>query len=164
MRAFRHCLWGSALILAGLAWSGHSAEAQADKDKQPIEAYVVQKDLETLMASATPVTTFWSMHTWGGIVEPIVAPGPEIGAALGPWTEWRDAMKRLDPKNLVKPLKTQSGKDPRWWDAGVNKQFGITAVLCEGGGAITTKEQNLESGAVLARALVGFYKGTKPPK
>lgn len=134
----------------------------ADPDKQAHEAYIVQKDLEGLMASAAPVTTLWSMHTWGGIVEPILIPGPEMGTSLGPWTELRDAIARHDPKKLIKPLKAQERRgNTTYWTDGPHKQFGITAVLCEGAGAIYTKEANLASGAVLIHALADYYKGTR---
>ena len=73
--------------------------------EQAHEAYLWQRDLETLMASEAPVTTIWAIHTWSGIVEPILTPGPEIGGSLGPWTDFRDAMRTHDPLGLIEPLK-----------------------------------------------------------
>jgi len=78
----------------------------SDKEKQAHEAYVVQHDLEQLMKSDTPMTDLWSMHTWGGPVEPILLPGPEIGKSVGPWEEFRDILRRNAPADLIEPLKT----------------------------------------------------------
>ncbi|HUT34862.1 MAG TPA: M14 family zinc carboxypeptidase [Planctomycetota bacterium] len=134
----------------------------ADPEKQAHEACVVQKDLEKLMASAAPVSDLWSMHTWGGIVEPVLLAGPEMGARLGPWTGLRDAVERHDPKNLVKPLKLDTKPSPTtYWTEGPHKQFGITTVLCEGGGAIYTRDRNKESGVVLIQGIAEYYKGTR---
>jgi len=135
----------------------------ADRDKQAHEAYVVQKDLEELMASEAPATTVWSMHTWGGPVEPILLPGPEFGSTLGPWEQLKEILLKNDPKGLVEPLKT--GKKPgasNHWNAGPHVQFGVSNVLCEGSGAWTSKQDCLDAGAVLMKSLAECYKGTKP--
>lgn len=130
---------------------------------QPHEAYLCQHDLEALMSSPTPVTSAWSMHTWGGVVEPILLPGPEMGTTLGPWTELRDAIAANDPQSLVKTLAVSKGKDASTlWDAGIHAQFGISAVLCEGAGIIDTKEQNLASGEALMEGIAQYYRGVKP--
>ena len=134
----------------------------ADREKQAHEAYVVQKDLETLMASETPVTDAWSMHTWGGIVEPILLPGPEMGARLGPWTDFKEIILKNDPHGLVKPLKTYPKPgDTAYWNNGPHVQFGITTVLCEGAGQFTTKQQNLDSGVVLMKSIAEYYHDTR---
>jgi hypothetical protein len=134
----------------------------ADRDKQAHEAYIVQKDLEQLMASATPVTDLWSMHTWGGIVEPILLPGPEMGTTLPPWTELRDIIERNDPDNLVKPLTTRDKPgDSNHWNNGPHIQFGISTFLCEGAGEIITKEANTASGEVLMKSLAQYYAGVR---
>ncbi len=135
----------------------------ADAEKQAHEAYLCQKDLEALMASDAPVTDLWSMHTWGGIVEPIIIPGPEIGAQAGPWTELKKIMGRNDPHQLVKPLAKSKTTDPNptYWTNGPHLQFGITAILCEGGGALFTKQENIDSGVVLMKSLLQFYRGLK---
>jgi hypothetical protein len=135
----------------------------ADKQKQPHEAYVIQRDLESLMASAAPVTDAWAMHTWGGIVEPILMPGPEIGATLGPWEKLRAVMQANDPKGLVKPLKVSNDSTgTTHWNVGPHKQFGITTVLCEGAGNWTSKQKDLDAGVVLIRSIAEYYKGTRP--
>jgi len=136
--------------------------AGSDPKRQAHEAYVCQKDLEGLMASKAPVTDVWSMHTWGGIVEPICLPGPEMGGKVGPWTELRDIIERNDPKNLIKRLKIRkkAGNKTQWAD-GPHAQFGVTTFLCEGAGAIYTKQQNLDSGAILMKSIAEYYKGTR---
>ena len=134
----------------------------ADKQKQAHEAYVTQKDLEKLMVSEAPVTDLWSMHTWGGIVEPIMHPGPEMGTVLPPWTTLRDVIKQNDPDHLVKPLAIREEPgDTSHWNSGPHVQFGITTVLCEGAGSIITRKDNVTSGAVLMKSLAGYYRGTK---
>ncbi|MEW6359525.1 MAG: M14 family zinc carboxypeptidase [Planctomycetota bacterium] len=135
----------------------------ADPAAQAHEACICQKDLEDLMASDAPVTDVWSMHTWGGVVDPIITPGREIGAAVGPWEEFRDIIKANDPRNLVKPMHLR-GEDKLGgvtWTGGPHAQFGITTVLCEGAGAIYTQEENLASGTVLIRSIGEYYKSTK---
>jgi hypothetical protein len=134
----------------------------ADPKHQAHEAYICQKDLEMLMDSESPVTDIWSMHTWGGIVEPICTPGPEMGTKVGPWTELRDIMEGNDPDNLIKPLKIREkeGGDT-YWTSGPHRQFGITAVLCEGAGGFYTKQENLDSGAVLMKSILMYYRGIK---
>ena len=135
----------------------------ADKEKQAHEAYIVQRDLEGLMASEAPVTDLWSMHTWGGIVEPILYAGPEMDSER-PWTLLRDILKQNDTEGLVKTLaaKESGPQDDRtWWTHGPHQQFGFTTVLCEGAGAIYTKEQNLASGSVIMRSLAEYYSGTR---
>jgi hypothetical protein len=134
----------------------------ADPRKQAHEAYVVQKDLEALMASDAPVTDVWSMHTWGGIVEPLLLAGPEMGTVLEPWTKLRDAIEKHDPKRLVKPLKTQEQGGGTTWHGGPHRQFGVSAVLCEGGGDLYTKQENLDSGEALIKGITEYYAGTKP--
>jgi hypothetical protein len=117
------------------------------------------------MASPTPLTTVWSMHTWGGPVEPILLSGPEIGSVLGPWENFKDILLKHDPGKLVEPLKT--GKKPantNQWDNGPHLQFGVTNVLCEGAGDWTSKQDCLDAGAVLMKSIAEYYAGTKPAR
>ncbi len=138
-------------------------EGGADKAKQAHEAYIVQSDLERLMASEAPVTTIWSMHTWGGNVEPLVRPGPEFGTTVGTVEDFEAILHGLDPTGLVIPLKARSNEpNGTYWSGGPHKQFGISGFLCEGAGALYTKEENVESGRILARGLAAFYQGTRP--
>jgi hypothetical protein len=104
------------------------------------------------------------MHTWGGIVEPILLCGPEMGTALGPWNELKNAIQRNDPKKLVKPLKKAEQGGANTWHGGPHRQFGITAILCEGGGGLHTKRDNLESGIALIKGIAEYYKGVKPDR
>ncbi|MBN2311239.1 MAG: hypothetical protein JXR94_19835 [Candidatus Hydrogenedentes bacterium] len=136
----------------------------ADKDNQAHEAYIAQRDLEGLMASATPPTTAWSMHTWGGAVDPRIIPGPEMGDAVGSWEELAARIKRNDPNGLFQemqrwPCKEEKGNQ---WTEGTHLQFGITSVLCEGAGAIYTKQDNVDSGAILMQCIAEHYAGVKP--
>jgi len=134
----------------------------ADPAKQAHEACIAQKDLEALMASPCPVTTIWSMHTWGGIVDPLITPGPEMGTLVGPWTQLRDLLERSDPHDLVRPMKMLANKGRGvYWTDGPNTQFGITAILCEGAGSIDTKKDNLASGTVLMKCIAKHWKATK---
>ena len=132
----------------------------ASLEEQTHEAYFWQKDLEEMMDSDTPVTTIWAMHTWGGIVEPLLKTGPEMGTQLGPWEEFKEIMETLDEDGLVKPLAVREGQ-PRYgpvsWSDGPHEQFGITAILCEGAGAFYTKEENLDSGVVLIKSIAEYY-------
>lgn len=135
----------------------------ADAEKQPHEGYLLQRDFEALMASESPVTAAWSMHTWAGLVEPLLLPGPEIGTALGPWTDFREILKRHDTEGLIKPLALRKPtKDTTRWAVGPHHQFGITCVLCEGAGLFQHKQENLDSGRALMQAIADYYRGTKP--
>ena len=134
----------------------------SDPEAQAHEAHICQADLEKLMASEAPVTTVWSMHTWGGIVEPILTPGPEFGREVGPWTEFRDTIVRNDTQGLIKPLQTRDMGNTTYWTNGPHRQFGISVVLCEGAGAIYTKHENLDSGVALMKSIAEHYRGTKP--
>ncbi len=134
----------------------------SDKEKQAHEPYIFQRDLEMIMESESPVTTLWGHHTWGGIVEPLLYLVEDD--RTGPWTEWRDILQDLDHNNLIKPLAVREGI-PGYgaisWEYGPHVQFGITTVLCEGAGAIYTKEENKKSGELLIRSLAKYYKGIK---
>ncbi len=134
----------------------------ADKDDQAHEPYIFQRDLENLMESDSPPNTVWGHHTWGGIVEPLLYYVQD--ERLGPWTEWRDILLEMDTDNLIKPLarrESRPGYGATSWEAGPHEQFGITTILCEGAGAIYTKEENKESGRLLIRSLADYYKGTR---
>jgi hypothetical protein len=134
----------------------------SDPARQPHEAYLAQKDLEQLMASEAPVTINWSMHTWGGIVEPIIYPGPEMQGELGSWEKLRDIIENHNKPNLIKTLRMSEGSTlASSWGNAPKRQFGITSVLCEGSGGIYTKAENLKSGEILMQSLAAYYKGTR---
>lgn len=136
----------------------------ADKTRQAHEAWFWQRDLETIMEGDSPVTTIWAMHTWQGRVEPLLRRGPEFGTSVGDWEDFRQIMQEADRNSLIKPLALREG-EPSYgyvsWGAGPARQFGITAVLCEGGSTLRTKEENIESGVVLIRSIAEFYSGTR---
>ncbi len=135
----------------------------SDEKDQAHEAYVVQRDLEKLMASPAPPVTVWSMHTWGGVVETIMNAGPEMGGELGPWTELKERTLKRDPRKLTEPLAISDKESYGGiaWTSGPHKQFGVTAFLCEGGGDIYTRRENMDSGVVLMQGLMDYYTGTK---
>lgn len=135
--------------------------AGADPKKQVHEAYLVQRDFETLMASETPIADAWSMHTWGGLVDPILTPGPEFRGPLGAKEKFRDLVAQNDPKKLVRPLHFSAGDGVTTWSGGPYKQFGISAVLCEGAAVIFTKQDNMDSGVPLIKAIDQYYRGTR---
>ena len=117
------------------------------------------------MRSDSPVTMLWSMHTWQGIVEPLLRPGPEMDdARVGDWTRLRDILSGNDPRRLIKPL-AASDRPSRLgavsWTGGPYERFGISVVLCEGAGGIYTKEENLDSGAVLMKSIAQYYTGLR---
>ena len=139
---------------------------------QAHEAYLWQRDLEALMASDAPVTTIWAIHTWPGIVEPRITPGPEFGAAnsppngdgLGDWTKLREVMLKTDRLGLIEPLTQTAGSQygNTSWTDGPHAQFGITAILCEGGAVLQTRQLNEASGVAIIKALGEFYTGLRP--
>ena len=61
----------------------------------------------------------------------------------------------------VKPLKTQAADAPTMWTDGPHLQFGIGAVLCEGGSHAKTKELNQAGGVVLVKSIAEFYNTAK---
>ncbi len=135
----------------------------ADSEKQAHESYILQRDLEMIMKSESPVTTVWGNHTAQGPVIPMLYPGKEFGTTMGQWTEWKDILKNIAPDTLIVPMVLQPA--PKYggtsWEYGPHVQFGITGVLCENGGSLYTREENLESGKLLIRSLALFYKGIK---
>lgn len=135
----------------------------ADAEEQAHEAYIVQKDLEALMEGDAPVTDVWSMHTWGGPVEPILLAGPEMGSAVATWEKLKDILIANDPEKLVEPLKVREEPgSPNHWNNGPHIQFGVSNFLCEGAGRWTSKRKSLDAGAVLMKSLAEYYAGTKP--
>ncbi len=140
--------------------------AGADADAQAHEAFVRQRALEELMASSTPVDTVWAMHTWQGIVEPLLCGrGPELQGSPDAWEGLRDCIRRHDSRGLLKPLALRDAKpDGATWNWGPHLQFGVTTVLVEGGGGLLTEEENRASGEALVRGIVEFYSGPKPER
>ncbi|MEX2639148.1 MAG: M14 family zinc carboxypeptidase [Balneolales bacterium] len=136
----------------------------SDQEEQVHEAYVWQKDFEELMASEVPVTSIWAMHTWQGLVEPLLREGPEMGTVLGPWTEFRDLLQQNDPDTLIKTLAVRDGGmgyGPVSWTDGPHHQFGLTAILCEGAGSHYTREENITAGVSIIKSMSEYYSVPK---
>jgi len=131
--------------------------AGADATEQAYEAFLVQADFEKIMAER-PVTTIWSMHTWGGRVEPILIPGPEFNPDR-PWTNFREIIEQHDQPDLIEPLQVQTTTgNLTYWTHGPHQQFGISAILCEGGGDLYTQTENIQSGEILMQSIAEFYQ------
>ena len=134
-----------------------------DPAEQAHESYVMQKDFDALMASETPITACWSMHTWPDEAAPYMHPGPEVGTVIGPWTELRDLMDRLDVHNLIKPLIMDDRRTGQTdaWHRGPYEQYGITNFLCEGSDFWTDKSLSLEVGRIFVQAMAEYYQGMR---
>lgn len=131
---------------------------------QAHEPYLFQREIERIMGSDEPLTTFTDMHVWGNQVEPMIRPGPEFGEGkgrLGDWTKLATIMDRKDPQDLIMELALRKSTNFTMWDGGVHSQFGITSSLVEGGGTLDTQEENVEAGRVYARSYDAFYTGIK---
>ena len=146
------------------------------------EPYLWQKDLEGLMSAEPLVDTIWSMHVWPGAADPYMLPGPtKLDEFLGPPARFAEILEGHDPGHkLVKKLKIDKAlvrradvskwvppDKPlaRWgdsWSSGPWGQFGVTSFLCEGGGDLYTKEENLHSGIVLIKSITEYWRGLKP--
>jgi len=132
-----------------------------DPDRQPQESYVMQKDFVALMASETPITACWSMHTWPDEAQPFMHPGPEVGTRIGPWTDLRDLLERLDVNHLINPLIADDKKQgtTNAWHRGPFEQYGITNYVCEGSDFWTDKKPSLEVGRIFMQAMAEYYAG-----
>lgn len=126
------------------------------------EAHVCQQDIETLMASSTPVTAFWAMHTWQGRLDVMMTAGPEIGRTLPAQERFAEIIQKNDTHKVVNSVKFTELDLPGSWNQGVRKRLGITSVLCEGGGGIRTRAENVASGVMFMQSLRELYGGTKP--
>lgn len=134
----------------------------SDKINQAHEAYIFQSDLEEIMASESPVTTLWGHHTWGGIVEPLLYLVEDN--RLPPWTEWKSILLELDKDGLIKPLAIREPSatyGATTWESGPHMHFNISSILCEGAGALYTKEENIKSGEILIESIDKYYKDSK---
>jgi hypothetical protein len=148
-------------------WMRSNAEGQdmnrsylakgSDPKLQTTEPYLYQRDFEAIMASESPVTDIWSCHTWGGKVDILTNKGPEIGTKVGSLKEFDQILDVLDPDGLVNPIRGQEGGAKTKWTRGPHLQYGITAFLCEGGGAQRTKREAVQSGEIIIKALSKFY-------
>jgi hypothetical protein len=126
-----------------------------DPVEQPVEQHVCQMDVEAIMNSDRPLTSFWSFHTWHGPAEIMVRPG----STIPDWQALRDHLLDLDAEGLYEPMhdfrpKFQVGT---MWNEGVRDRFGITTFLAEGGSVHYTRDQCLRAGVLLIRALARYF-------
>jgi hypothetical protein len=128
-----------------------------DPKRQTTEPYLYQRDFEGLMKSESPVTDIWSCHTWGGKIDILTNKGPEIETQIGSFKEFDKILDLLDPSGLVNPILGQEGGAVTKWSRGPHLQYGITAFLCEGGGVQRSKQEALESGKIIIKALSEYY-------
>lgn len=132
----------------------------SDSINQAHESYIFQHDLEKIMSSESPVTTLWGHHTWGGIVDPLLYFIED--KRLPSWTKWKDILLELDGSTLINPLALRESKPSSTsWENGAHIQFNITTVLCEGGGDIYTKDENIKSGKILMQSIDRYFEGSK---
>jgi hypothetical protein len=92
--------------------------------------------------------------------------GPEVGTAVGPWTEFRDIIKKNDRLGLIEDLIAvdKSDNGDTTWTAGPHAQFGITGLLCEGGAILQTRRLNEDSGVAIIKSIAQNYKGMRPAR
>jgi len=69
----------------------------SDAAAQTREAYLAQRDLEAI-AAQSPLGTIWSLHTWQGLIEPLIDPAESTEARYGSWEILRDAIAAADPR------------------------------------------------------------------
>lgn len=133
---------------------------------QPHESWVAQQDFEAVMQHQA-YDTVWSMHTWQGMVEPMIIPGEWLDKRTsGTWQDLRRLMLKHDRRGLCKPLKPAEIHDKVYksWGHGPWQKYGVTSIGCEGGGGIWTRADNLESGRVLIRAFAEYCERFGVPR
>ena len=131
-----------------------------DPARQPHESYVLQKDFEALMASETPITACWSMHTWPGEAQPFMHPGPEVGTrdrAVDGAARPAGAAGRASTDQAAGHGATSGRGRPTRWHRGPYEQYGITNFLCEGSDFWTDKNLSLEVGRIFMQAMAEYY-------
>jgi hypothetical protein len=133
----------------------------SDPQRQTTEPYLYQRDFEAIMASESPVTDIWSCHTWGGKIDILTNKGPEIGTRVGSLQEFDQILDVLDPDGLVNPILGQESGAVTKWSRGPHLKYGITAFLCEGGGAQRTKREAVQSGEIIIKALSKYYPAAR---
>ncbi len=137
----------------------------SNSQTQAYEAFLVQRDLEDLVASDTSITTACEMHTWDGPkVDPMMRPGKDMAARGKDWTGIREALKKYDSRNQFSSMikLPEDQLSPTHWCSGTFMQFGVTAVCFEGGGDIYHLSETLHTGKVIVQAYTDFYSGTRP--
>ncbi len=133
------------------------------KEAQARECYLLQHDLEKLMASDAPVDDFWSIHTWPGDVEIIMNPGVDVGSSLPPGSKLVDIIDKEKGEAAIKPMTVNAKRPERAvdWDLGPRVQFGISDFLVEGADTWMDRSRSIEVGRVLIRSITQYYTGTR---
>ncbi len=134
-----------------------------DEREQTREAFLFQTELETLHHGPTPVDTLWCMHTWPGIVEPIMdGLGPEFGRQVGDFEALAAAFREHGSPERIKPLRNREQPGmPTTWNGGPRRRYGITTALIEGGGDPAVLDEHRLAGAELMRIIAAFWRGTR---
>lgn len=132
----------------------------ANPADQTHEAFLLQQDLEIEMQGKHPITSFWCMHTWPGIVEIILdGQGREIAASPNGWLDLKDAFARNSNPDRLKPLRKRDHQGiANGWNAGAKCQFGITTFLVEGGGDPPQLLPHKDAGIDIMRAINSYWK------
>ena len=137
----------------------------SDPTLQSHEAFIFQRDLESLVRSDAPVTTSWAMHSSPSakLSPMLVGRGPELRGVLEPDEAFGALLKEHDPKGLINDYREHHrGVTPDcFWDGGPHHAWGITTFLVEGGGKGMNKPRAIEAGGILMRALTEYYAGER---
>ncbi len=132
----------------------------SDATAQTREAYLAQRDLETI-AEQGPLGTVWSMHTWQGLIEPLIDPAESTETRYGSWEILRDAIVAADTRELIKPLRVRPSKFPTSWTGGPREQFGVSAILCEGVGLNNKQADCLDAGRAIMQGLAHYCSASR---
>ncbi|MBI4977073.1 MAG: T9SS type A sorting domain-containing protein [Spirochaetes bacterium] len=136
--------------------AGSSAAAQTP------EAYVMQRDLERIMATSEKITINWNNHNSElRVYNHPVKIGSEI-SILGGTNLLAAYFRQSDLLNTIyDPMDNSKSLIGSSWAGGPCVQFGISGFLCEGGGRFRTMYTNKTAGEATIRGLTAFYKNTK---
>jgi hypothetical protein len=134
-----------------------------EEGEQTREAFLFQTELESLQFSPTPIDTLWCLHTWPGIVEPIMdGLGPEFDRGLGDFESLAACFRQHTSPHRIKPLRHRDQPGlPVTWNGGPRRRYGITTVLVEGGGDPPVLDEHLAAGAELMRVIAAFWPGLR---
>lgn len=134
-----------------------------DQRNQTHEAWLFQSELEALHQGPTPVDTLWCMHTWPGIVEPIMdGLGPEFGRQVGNFEALAASFREHTSPSRLKPLRNRETPGlPVTWNGGPRRRYGITTALIEGGGNPPQLDEHPAAGAELMHVIASFWHGLR---
>jgi hypothetical protein len=134
---------------------------QAGVSKQEFDSYTHPEEWQYWLDKQIEDHQFqsiWSIHTWPGKVDISVETQNEKDTlTLGSWKVIAKHLTVVDKKRLIKPMYVAKPETTTWASGpGIRNQ--MSSYLCEGGGGLYTKEDNLESGQTLMKALGLYYK------